>query len=119
MKTIVTSLVITRFSSRVDGSLSFSCSTPELNSLEKVAFMELQGKNCRAVIEPVDYVPESKLTVQSEVGVKSPSERLRSILFCYYKQETEGQPEAETFNQFYETHMNKICEYAKGKLKKL
>ncbi len=117
MKTIVSSIIITRFSSRVDGSLSFSVSTPELSATEKVAFMELQGTNCRAVFEPVDYVPESKLTIKSEVGIKTPSERLRAVLFCYYKQEMDGKPESVTFNQFYETHMEKFCEFIKGKLK--
>jgi len=117
MKTIVTNIVITRFSSRVDGSLSFNVSTPELTAVEKVAFMELHGKSCRAVIEPLDYTPESKLEVKSDVGIKTPSERLRGCLFVYYKQEMEGKPEAITFNQFYEQHMEKFCDHVKGKLK--
>lgn len=101
----------------MDNSLSFSGSTPELTVEQRVAFMELQGKNVRALFEPVDYAPEAKMTVKTEVGLKTPSEQLRGVLFVLYKQECEGKQECETFDSFYAKHMVKFVEHVKSKLK--
>jgi hypothetical protein len=117
MKAIVSQIILTGFSSKVDGSLGFRGVTPELSTAEKVAMMELQGKNCRALFEPVDFQLEEKIVVKGEVGHMSQSERLRSILFVYYKQLNEGKTEPETFNTFYDKQMEKLCEHYKGKLK--
>lgn len=117
MKTIVTAAILTRFSSRVDGAVGFGGVTPELTSIEKCALFELQNKNVRLLIEPVDYAPEAKLIVKADVGIKTPSEQLRSVLFAFYKQESEGKEENEPFDSFYLKHMSKFIEHVKTKLK--
>ncbi len=66
-----------------------------------------------------DYAPEAKMEILSEVGVKSPSERLRNILFCIHKQQSATQEQStvpEPFAVYYERQMDKLCEHFKGKL---
>ena len=120
MKAIVLSSVLSGFRSRKDKSMGFSASTLELDTAEKVALMELEGLNVRLLIEPVDYVAEGKVEVKSESSFKTPSQRLRSILFVEYCQKnpqmTSKDYPAITFDEFYNIEMDRICQERKKKL---
>jgi cysteine synthase len=112
MKAIVLTAIITGFSSKADKSLSFRGVTPELTSVEKVALMDLQGANVRLLIEPLDYETDGKVEVKAEVETKTPSERLRAVLFVLYKHENPN----ETFATFYTAKIEKVIEHVKSKL---
>lgn len=109
-KAIVTDAILSSISSRADGSCGFRGVTPELTSPEKVALMELHGKSVRLLIEPNDYEAEGKVTVAAEMNVKTPSQRLRAIIFCQFKDQ---KPDNMTFDEFYARRMNLICEQEK------
>ncbi|MDE2103837.1 MAG: hypothetical protein KGL39_41755, partial [Patescibacteria group bacterium] len=89
--------------------------TPELSSEEKVALMDVQGLNLRLLIEPTDYESEGKITVKNEVDVKTPSERLRAVLYCLFKFEQEAGklPKEKLFEAFYAEKMDGIIEKIK------
>lgn len=112
MKAIQTNLIIGSIRSRRDKSLSFTAETPELTSDEKVAFMDMQGLNLKALFEPLDETVEEVIEVEKDIDQKSQATRIRSVLFLNWKQE--GEP--GEFRDFYREKTEKYIEYLKGKL---
>lgn len=106
---------LTGFSSRVDGSLGFRGVTPEMNSEEKVSLMELQGLLVEALFIPKDEKDAELVEVKGEMDVKTPSQRLRSVLFCLFK-EHQKKGIKETFDTFYARYMERLIELVKTKL---
>lgn len=113
MKTIVTTAVLTSFGSKVDKSLSFRGVTPELTSTERVALMDFQGLNVRLLIEPIDFPSDGKMEVKSKLDNKTPSERLRAVLFVWWKQEGEQ----GVFIDFYRNKMEALIDGVKNNLR--
>lgn len=112
MKTIQVNAVITGIRSKVDGSLGVSIGTPELTPEEKAEFMRIQGVNLIALFTPLDDKDAPKYTVEKELETKSPSTRLRNVLYVLWEQlGSKGD-----FNDFYRHHMEKIIETYKLKL---
>lgn len=102
MKAITTPAIFTSFTSKADRSLSARLVTPELSSAEKAAFMELQNCNVRLLIEPQDYAVDGKTEIKNPLGTKSPSQRIRAILFVLFKQlQAKGQMKDKTYEVFY------------------
>lgn len=119
MKAIVMQCQFTRFSSRVDGSVGFAGCTPELTAIEKCALFDLQNKNTRVLIEPQDYVVESKVEVKGVLDSKPPSVRLRAVLFVLFSQlQKNGQVDVSglSFNQFYAEQMERFINDIKRNL---
>lgn len=112
MKAISTQAIIGGVRSRKDGSLGVSFETPELTPQEKALFMELQGINLELTMKPLEETNVSVEKINKELDVKRPSQRLRSVLFIYWKQ----QGEKENFELFYNAQMEKLIEHYKGKL---
>jgi hypothetical protein len=112
MKAIVMPAIFTRFSSRVDGSLGFSGSTPELSTIEKCAIFDLQNKNVRLLIEPMDYATDGKVEIKNPLGGKTPSERLRGVLFVLFRQKKI----AGTYDEFYVKQMETVIQTFKDQL---
>lgn len=105
MKTIQTQAVITSISSRADGSLRFSTETPEYTSGEKVAFLDLQGKNVIMTIAPTDTVPDEVLKVEKDLESKPRHVRLRGSLWHLWdKHFKEANPD---FDSFYNAKMDR------------
>lgn len=112
MKIIQSQGVITTISSKQDGSLGLRVATPELSTDEKALFMEIQGLNLDITFKPLDFETKEIAEVKSEVDRKTPSQRLRSVLYLYWEQEGR----AGDFNDYYNRNMNKIIESIKAKL---
>lgn len=106
---------LTGFSSRADGSLGFRGCTPELSAEEKVVLMELQGLLLELLIIPKDEKDAELVEVKGEIDCKSPSQRLRAVLFVYFK-EQQKRGLKETFDTFYSRHVEKLIEYVKTKI---
>jgi len=104
--------LMTGFSSRADHSLSFRGVTPELSTVEKVALMGLQNVLCEMLMFPKDEKDVDVLKIEKEVVHKSPSQRLRSVIFLLWKQTKEELP----FEVYYATTMEKIIDHLKSKL---
>ncbi len=100
---------------RKDGSASLSFDTRELTAEEIFTIMSLrhtEGWLCFAPNENEIEVPEEK----AELDEKSASERLRSVLFVWYKQQTEKGKFVGLFETFKKEKMEVIIEMIKGKL---
>lgn len=113
MKAIHTKIIINSIRSRAgDKSIGFSATTPELTAEQKTAFFELQGIYLNTLLEPIDYPTDEVLEVEKDLNTKSPSQRLRSVLYLLHKQ----RGEQNTFREFYEQQMEKIITAYKERL---
>ena len=112
MKSISTPAIVTSIRAKVDHSLSFSVSTPELDNTEKVAFMELQGMNTTMTIVPLDELNVLEMKVKGDLEQKTPSQRLRNVLYILWKQ---GHTDTD-FEEFYKKQMETIIGKVKEKL---
>lgn len=100
---------------RKDGSASISFDTRELTAEEIFSIMALrhtEGWLCFAPNEDEIEVPEEK----GYVDDKSPSERLRNVLYVWYKQEFEAGRFVGLFDTFKKEKMEKIIDGVKNKL---
>jgi hypothetical protein len=105
-------------SRRKDRSVKLSFETRELTPSETMTLMSLEGVEGWLVYAPNDSdiddsdVPNAK----AEVGIKSASERLRAVIFIWFKQETEKGSYVGLFDTFLKEKMEKIIEGVKSKL---
>lgn len=100
---------------RKDGSASLSFDTRELTAEEIFTIMSLrhtEGWLCFSPNNEDLEIPDEP----AELDEKSPSERLRAVLFVYYKQETEAGRFVGLFESFRKEKMEKLIEMIKGKL---
>jgi hypothetical protein len=100
---------------RKDGSAAISFDTRELTAEEIFTIMSLRHAEGWLVFAPNENeldVPEEK----AEVDEKSASERLRAILYVWYKQETEKGLFTGLFDTFKKEKMERIIETIKKKL---
>lgn len=112
MKAISTEAILTSVRTRNDNSLSLTLVSPELAPAEMLAFIECRNRNLKVIFQPVGEDIEALIEVKSELDEKTPSQRLRAVLFVLWKQENE----AVDFEVFYRQKMNGIIEHLKLKL---
>ena len=117
MKALVCNVILTSASTRADGSLGLRFSTPELKPEEKTAIFELQGIELKMLLQPVSAEPAGLVEVKNELDSKTPSQRLRGVLFVHWKQQTDaGKMGGKTFDAFYLETMNRLIEDWKSSL---
>ena len=100
---------------RKDGSCSLSFDTRELNSEEIFTIMSLrntEGWLCYAPNEDEIEVPEER----AEVDTKTPAQRIRSVLYILYQQDTERGKYTGLFQTYYADRMEKLIELLKAKI---
>ena len=98
--------------SRVDGAVRFSIITPELTLEQRAVVLGLHGKNVRCMLEPIDVPVEGLVEVESEAEPKSKCQRLRSVLYVWWKQKSNG----NNFEEFYHIKMESIITKVKDAL---
>lgn len=100
-------------SSCKDGSVKLTVYTAELRPSEKGLVMDFHGKACAVTIMPSEGEFET-VKVDTERDTKTPSQRLRSVLFlCWKNHGSEG-----TFDDYYNKRMEKILDWLKTELPK-
>ena len=112
---IILPAVLNPISRRKDKSVKLSLETRELNPEETITLMALEGLEmwlCLAPNENEIEIPEEK----AELDEKSPSDRLRNVLFVYYKQEITKGAYIGLFENFRKEKMEKLIEFIKKKL---
>lgn len=112
MKAITCDVILTSARTRSDGSLGISFATPELPAESKTAFFELLNQNIKMLLQPLAGDAVELHDVKGSFDEKTPSQRLRAVLFCLWKQENE----AIDFEVYYRTKVNGIIEHLKLKL---
>jgi hypothetical protein len=115
MKAVRCEAIITSIRSRADRSLGLGLSTPELSSEEKVALMDLQNILVDFLVIPKDENDPELVIVEKEMDLKTPSQRLRAVLFLLFKAEQQ-KGKKDTFDGFYNRHMEKLIEFVKSKI---
>jgi len=114
MKAIKTQGIITSISSRKDRSLSFRVVTPEVTPSQAAAFFELSDINLDVLLNPLDYSAPDTIKIDTDAGAKSPSARLRNVLFVYWKQNLSDKE--SNFDSFYTRWMDKKIQEIKDLL---
>ena len=99
-----------------DGSVKLSLETQELSSGKAGELFGLRNKIAYCYIsERQISLPEQKMVDQMEpemVG-KTPSLRLRNVLYLNWKNDAEGYPDSDSF---YRAKMEKIIDHYKNEL---
>lgn len=104
--------ILTGFATKVDGGASVRFATNELTDTDILQLKRQQGQFGFLLFRENAYTPKDIPTEQAEDGSKSPSKRLRAVLFVQWKQEGEK----GDFEAFYVKSMNAIIEKCKGQL---
>ena len=111
---IQTSAVISSITAKADKSLGLRVSTPELDNDARNAIMDIQNQNLTLTIEPSGENSKEIIEVKKEIGEKTPSERLRSVLYIYWDQKKRD--DWKDFNSFYRYMMEKTIDNVKNYL---
>jgi len=111
MKGISHQATISSITAKVDGSIGYKINTPELNHEEKSIIFDLQNQNVEVTIVPTGEKEVAE--VKTEKGDKTPSQRLRAVLFILWNQNHNG---FEVFDSYYQTKMNALIEHLKEKI---
>lgn len=102
-------------SRRKDKSVKLSFETRELDATETMTLMALEGDEMWMCLAPNEHemvIPEE----QAEVGEKTTSERLRNVLFVWYKKLIDENKYVGTFQSFKDEKYEKFIEMIKSKL---
>jgi len=99
---------------RKDGSIKLEFETRELDGNSIAAMMNLRGRGgwlffCPSDMESIEIPADAP----PEIGQKTPSQRLRAVLFVLWQQ---TKPEGQDFESFYRSIMDMIIEHYKRKL---
>lgn len=118
MTKIILPASLNPLSRRKDKSVKLSFETRELSPDETLSLMALEGAEmwiCMSIDQKEADVPDNMGAV--EIGEKTPSERLRNVLFVWYKQETDTGKYVGLFENFRKEKMETIINGVKSKLK--
>lgn len=124
MKVIQTELK--NYGRRADNSVSLKCdSILELSSNDIAEIDKHRGEIAVIVLTDSPIGNEIDIDIDEilknlpendTLTYKSPSRRLRDVLYWYCKQVLKKEPTKEEFVEFYKTEYEKIIEYFKNKL---
>tara|TARA_R110000744_G_scaffold218136_4_gene336884 strand:+ start:1346 stop:1708 length:363 start_codon:yes stop_codon:yes gene_type:complete len=119
MSKLVLPVSIETIATRHDGSVKIVMGTYELNTQSSVKLFDLRKTECLMYLssdnisqEELDALDGFKLDSEKTDG-KTPSQRLRAVLFVYWKQHKQKEIE---FDIFYVRYMNRLIEQIKEKL---
>lgn len=111
MKSITVPVKIGGSRSKKDRTMSLTMTLPVINAEEKALFFEMDGIDAEMTLSPMgEDAPVYK--INKEFEYKSPSTRLRNILFVLWGQSGK----TGDFDSFYKLGMETIIEHYKEKL---
>ena len=114
-KIITVPSILTRISYTKDGGLSLGFSTQEMSNEDKMALSELYQTFGWLAFKSNQIDVLDLPTEDAEDKNKTPSKRLRAVLYVLAQQE--GIPK-DKFESYYREHMEKIIDFVKNKLDK-
>ena len=103
-------------STRKDKTIRLTIGTQELTPTQSSELFQLNQLFCYIGIKPEPFSNDEQQIVdilKSDYNAKTPSQRLRGILYKIYEQNAEGYKD---FNSFYLSKMEKICDHYKTKI---
>lgn len=117
MKGILIAATVEGIRSRKDKTVALTVGTQELTPERAGEIFNLNGKLITAYFSSKEIGTEDQEVIDSiepELPGKSPSQRLRSVLYIMWKQDNQGFTDK---NLHYLHHMEKVIEHYKSKLK--
>lgn len=103
--------------SRKDRTVRINIGTQELSPDKAANLFSLNQKLCYVAIKAEDFQPEEidviKSAKASIESAKTPSQRLRAILYVNFQNNPEGYHE---FQSYYLAKMDQVCNHFKNKL---
>jgi hypothetical protein len=119
MAKLVLPVSVETIATRHDGSVKIVMGTYELNTKSAVKLFDLRKTEALMYLssenisqEELDALDGFKLSSEKNDG-KTPSQRLRSVLYVYWKQHKQNDIE---FDIFYLRYMNRLIDRIKDKL---
>jgi hypothetical protein len=106
---------LTKISSRADRSYKLEFSTRELSGIEAVSLLDELLSEGFLLYSPNDDFEEAdvpKEKADAGLGTKTPSQRLRSVLYVFWEQSGKK----GSFEDYYRVQIEKLIEYIKEKL---
>lgn len=117
MKGILIAAQIEGIRSRKDKTISLTLGTQELSPEKAGELFSINGRLVTIYLSVKDISTDEQELIDSiepDMPGKSPSQRLRAVLFRMWEQNNEGYTDK---NMHYQHHMEKILEHYKNKLK--
>lgn len=115
-KIVQFSSIIDGVQKKKDGTLSIKLGSQELSPQDTALIFDLGNKQIWTALAETELTKED-IIIPDEViefkNDKSSSQRLRNIIFVYWKEKT---AQTKTFDEFYKGYINKIIENIKDKL---
>lgn len=109
--------IIEGITSRKDKTVKLTIGTQELSPDSAAQIFGMNQQFCYVALKKETFNPNEVDTIESLKtdmdSVKTPSQRLRAILFRNYEQNGEGYAD---FATYYQAKMEKICDHFKAKL---
>lgn len=102
----------TRFGSKSDGSASLGFNTQELNASDFAILKENLNNFGYLLFKENQIQDEDIPTEDMEDKEKTPSKRLRAVLYILWQQSGKKSP----FEMYYREQVEKVIEYIKNKL---
>jgi len=104
-------------SSRKDKTIKLTLGTQELSPNQAAELFNLNQQFCYVAIKPEPFTREESESIDSLKAdldnSKTPSQRLRGILYLNYQQDSKGYKD---FTTYYIAEVERICEHYKNKL---
>lgn len=104
------------FSPRKDGSAGIRYSTQELNEEDWIMVKSFYGKFGRLWFSESEIQPKDIIQDDPEFEGKSPSKRLRNVIFVVWRQRKDEGKTEMPFEQFYSGQLEAIIDQYKSKL---
>lgn len=109
--------IVTSIRSLKDGSLSLTLESQELSPSKAGELFSFRGKVTMMYLSPKETISQQEIkqveAIDAEIEAKTPSKRLRDVLYVLFTQQPEGYKE---FDAFYKFKMSVITEHLKSKL---
>ncbi len=104
-------------SSRKDKTIKLTLGTQELSPNQAAELFNLNQQFCYVAIKPEPFTRDESESIDSLKAdldnSKTPSQRLRGILYLNYQQDNKGYKD---FTTYYIAEVERICEHYKNKL---
>ncbi len=113
---IVLPAQIESIASRKDKTIRLTLGTQELNPNTAAQIFSMDQQFCYFAIKTESFLQnelDSINDLKADINAKTPSQRLRNILYRLYEQDNQG---FKDFTTFYISIMEKICEHYKNKI---
>lgn len=116
MKGILLACIVDKITTLKDNSVKITLDTQELSPMKAGELFTLRNSLSTVYICPAEITQKEMNQVdviEPEMPGKSPSHRMRNVLFILWKQDHEGYSE---FDGYYKTKMDKFIEELKNNI---